>query len=105
MQGYDQIWNWPQMKRSIAFGLDRDIKKSNVLFLFEECFMLNQKNCQSTFPHDIILLFGCFCTCNFAIYCFGELEKINDFDFNIHEDKLGVFLRFLLHLKNSHRCL
>jgi hypothetical protein len=93
------------MKKSIAFGLDRDVTKSNVLFLFEKCLMLNQKNCQFTFPHDINLLFDCFCTCNFVVYCFGELEKINDFDFNIHEDKFGVFLRFLFHLENSHSCL
>jgi hypothetical protein len=87
------------MKKSIAFGLDMDVKKSNVLFLFEECLMLNQKNCQFTFPHDINLLFGCFFTCNFAIYCFGELGKINDFDFNIHEDKFGVFVRLFIPFK------
>jgi hypothetical protein len=91
------------MKRSIAFGLDRDIKKSNVLFLFEECLMLNKKNCQSTFPHDINLLFGSFV--HVILPFIGELDKINDFDFNIHKDKLGVFLRFLLYLKNSHSCL
>lgn len=44
--------------RSITAGLDKDVKRSDILTIAEERLMLSQEKCQINSPHGINLTFG-----------------------------------------------
>ncbi len=79
---------------STTFGMD--VQKSNVLFLIVERNMLNHDKCQVTFPHNINLWFGYFCTKNFVIRGAFEIYIVDNHDFLLHIDEFETYLRYYI---------
>ena len=80
--------------RSIAAGLGKDVKRSDILTIAEEKLMLSQEKCQINSPHGINLLFGYFCTRNFMIRGGQELRNTDAEDFSLHSDNYGEYIPY-----------
>lgn len=80
--------------RSIAAGLGKDVKRSDILSIEEERLMLTQEKCQINSPHGINLMFGYFCTRNFMIRGGQELRNTDAEDFSLRSDNYGEYIRY-----------